>query len=469
MSSISVAGSLPRARRSVAGRSQGLPLARLAAFSTLAMPVAAAQAPINIYLPAILAQHFGVALSTLGLIFLLLKIWGVLADPLIGVLADRAVGPLGRRRSWIAGGGLLFAASAVLLFFPLGPVTPAYLAVALFGLYLAWSMVQIPYFAWSAEIAGDYDERTRVTTFQTVASSLALLLVLILPTIVDQVAPADGRLKLGVMGGLLLALLALALPLALTAFAEAPSTGRGAPGLRFGQALRVLWGNPLLLRVLSSDFAVVLGQGIRSALFVFFVSDYMGLPRWSSGLFLAQFVFGLAAGPIWLQIARRLGKHRAAVAGELAQAAINLGLLFIRPGDLPALLALTVAQGLTQSSGNLMLRSMVADVADQHRLRTGEDRTALFFSVFSISMKAGMAAAVGLALPLVAWLGFDPKAAAHNTPEALRGLLLVFSLGPALAHLVSASLIVGFPLDAQAHAKIRAQLAERDAVPSAAE
>ena len=69
--------------------------------------------------------------------------------------------------------------------------------------FLAWSMIQIPYFAWSAEVTGEYDERTRVATFQTVATSLALLLVLILPTIVDQVAPANGRLKLGVMGGLL--------------------------------------------------------------------------------------------------------------------------------------------------------------------------------------------------------------------------------------------------------------------------
>ena len=151
---------------------------------------------------------------------------------------------------------------------------------------------------------------------------------------------------------------------------------------------------------------------------------------------------------------------------ELAQAAINLGLLAIRPGELPALLALTLAQGLTQSSGNLMLRSMVADVADRDRLQSGEDRTGLFFSVFSISTKAAMAAAVGLALPLVAWLGFDPKAAI-NTPQALHGLQLVFALGPALAHLVSAVLIMGFPLDATAHAEIRRRLAESDTAPIA--
>jgi Na+/melibiose symporter-like transporter len=195
---------------------------------------------------------------------------------------------------------------------------------------------------------------------------------------------------------------------------------------------------------------------------VFFVAVYMQQPAWASGLFLLQFVFGIVAGPIWMQAGYRLGKHRAAILGELTQVAINLGLLFVAPGRLPLLIALTTAQGLAQGSGNLMLRSMVADVADWQRLRTGEDRTGLFFSVFSISMKAAMAAAIGIALPLVAWLGFDPRSA-HNSPQALEGLLFVFALGPALAHLVSAALVSGFPLDSSAHAAIRRQLDERDA------
>jgi len=425
MSSLSATGSFTRAKRSARARSGGLPTGRLVAFSTLAMPVAASQVPLNVYLPAILAQHFGMALSTLGLVFLLAKSWGVIADPLIGVLSDRNGGRFGRRRTWIAGGGLLLALSTLLLFFPVAGVTPVYVGVALFAFYLAWSMVQIPYLAWSAEISGDYDERTRVATYQTVTSALALLLVLVLPTIVDQVAPKNGALKLGVMGGLLLTLLAIALPLTLRAFAERAAAPAG-PRPKLGETLRVVWSNPLLVRVLASDFAVALGQSIRGALFVFVVSVYMGLPQWSSGLFLAQFVFGLAAGPIWMRVAYRIGKHRAAVAGELAQVAINLGLLLVRPGDLALLLGLTIAQGLAQGSGNLMLRAMVGDVADQDRLKTGQDRTALFFSVFSTSAKAAMAAAVGVALPLVAWLGFDPKAAA-NTSEALRGLLLVFA------------------------------------------
>jgi len=427
---------------------------RLLAFSAIALPVYAAQMPLAVYLPAIYAQHYGVSLGVLGTIFLIERLWGTLADPIIGTLSDRTRSRFGRRRLWIASGALVFGLSGLLLFFPIAGVTPLYLGAALFAFYLGWSMIQIPYLAWSGEISGEYHERTRIATYQQVVGAASLLVVLVLPTIVDQLRPGDAALKLGAMGGMIVVTLLPSLLLTLRAFPEPPAPPVSARRQPLAATLRIILAERLLMRVLLSDFAVTLGQMIRSALIVFFVTSYMELPRWASGLFLFQFVFGVAAGPIWMAIARRLGKHRTAVLGELVQVAINLGLLLVVPGQLPLLLSLTVAQGLAQGSGNLMLRSMVADIADKHRLETGEDRSALFFSVFSVSSKAAMAAAVGIALPLVGWAGFDPRAV-HNSPEALRALLLVFALGPALSHLVSALSINRFPLDEAAHGEIR--------------
>lgn len=434
---------------------------RLAAFSSIAVPIYAAQMPLSVYLPALYAQHYGLSLSVIGMIFLAERLWGAAADPLIGALSDRTRSRFGRRRPWIAAGGLIFGLSALFLFFPPDTVSPFYLGLTLFAFYLGWSMIQIPFYAWSGEISGRYHERTRVQTYQTVAASSSLLLVLILPTIVDQIRPGDAALKLAAMGSVILLTLAAGLFLTLRAFPEAPPVVTESRSGLLGPGLLLALREPLLLRVLASDFAVTFGQLVRSALFVFFVTSYMGLPQWASGLFLLQFVFGVAAGPIWMRIGLHLGKHRAAVVGEVVQVAINLGLLLVTPQDFALLLFLTVAQGLAQGSGNLMLRSMVADIADKHRLDTGEDRTALFFSVFSLATKAAMAAAVGIALPLVGWLGFDPRGA--NDAAALNGLLLVFALGPAIGHAISALLIQGFPLDEKAHAEIRRSLAQREA------
>jgi Na+/melibiose symporter-like transporter len=437
---------------------------RLIAFSMMSAPINAAQVPLTVYLTPIYAQYFGLSLKALGLIFLLERIWGAIADPLIGVLSDRTRSRWGRRKPWMAAGALVFALAGVPLFFPSQGIGPLHLGVVLFAFYLGWSMIQIPYLAWSGEISGDYHQRTRIVSYQQVVNAISLVLVLLLPLAMEQWYPGDGALKLGAMGAFVIASMIPAVLLTLPAFPEPPIPRRTAAPTSLGTTLRLVARETLLLRVLASDFAVNLAQNIRGTLFVFFVSHVAGVPQWAAALFLVQFVFGILAGPIWLRVGYRLGKHRAAIAGELAQVAINLGLLLVTPGSLALLAALTVAQGLAQGSGNQMLRAIVADVADKHRLDTDVDRSALFFSVFSLAAKAGMAVAVGIALPLLAWLGFDPKG--DNTLETLRGVALVFALGPALAHILAAWLVYGFPLDEQAHGRIRRALAERDAAPA---
>lgn len=434
--------------------------ARLAAFSAIAIPATAAGLPIAVYLPPILARDFGLSLGVIGLIFLIGRLWDAVLDPLVGALSDRTRSRFGRRKPWIAAGGVVFGVFASLLFFPVADVTPLYLSIVMFFFYLGWTAIQIPFLAWSGEISGQYHQRTRVATYQTVIGAFGLFVTLVLPTIADQIRPGDGRLQMTLMGTLLLVTLVPGLILTLTAFKE--ETPRDLPEpFSFRQSLRAVFANPLLLRVLASDFAVSLGQAIRGSLIVFFVAFYMGRPDWAAGIFLLQFVFGIVAGPIWLRISLRIGKHRAAVAGELVQVAVNLGLLLLTPDRFDLLLALTIAQGLAQGSGNLMLRSIVTDIADKHRLETGEDRTGLYYSVFSLAGKAAGAVAIGIALPLVAWLGFDPKGT--NSPEALHGVLLVFALGPAIAHALSAALIARFPLDERAHTEIRRQLEEAPA------
>jgi Na+/melibiose symporter-like transporter len=429
---------------------------QLIRFSAIAVPVAAAGLPLGVYLPAIYARDYGLSLSVIGLVFLFGRLWDAVSDPLIGTLSDATRSKFGRRKPWILAGGILFAACSALLFFPPFAVTPWTLAAVLFFFYLGWTAVQIPFQAWSGEVSGDYHQRTRIATYQQVVASSALLLALILPTIADQFRPADGRLQLSLMGGFILLSIIPALSLTLTALKEPPLPLHIARKPNVKEMFRAIAGEPLLLRVLASDFAVTLAQNIRAALIVFFVSFYMGRPEWAGGLFLFQFVFGVFAGPIWLKIGKRYGKHRTAVAGELVQVGINLALLLVTPESFGLLLALTFAQGLAQGSGNLMLRAIVADVADKHRLESGEDRTGLFFSVFSLAGKSATAAAVGIALPLVSWLGFDPTGS--NSPAALNGLLIVFAAGPAIAHALSAALIAHFPLDEAAHAEIRRQL-----------
>ncbi|MET3711590.1 hypothetical protein ABIC65_002299 [Sphingomonas trueperi] len=84
------------------------PAWRLIGFASLAVPIAGAGLPLILFVPQLYASHYGLSLATIGLIFFLGRFWDVAADPIVGVLSDRTRSRFGRRRPWIAAGGLLF-------------------------------------------------------------------------------------------------------------------------------------------------------------------------------------------------------------------------------------------------------------------------------------------------------------------------------------------------------------------------
>jgi glycoside/pentoside/hexuronide:cation symporter, GPH family len=446
-----------------------LPARTLIIFSLLNIPLAGALMPIYAYLPQFYAQQLGAGLAVIGTLFMASRIWNAALDPLVGVWSDRTRSRWGRRKPWIASGGIIFLIASYALFVrSAAPVDTVYLGFWLFTFYLGWTMATIPLAAWSGELSSRYHERSRVQTYVQTFSALGLLLVLLIPAGLDWIGRHELQEKIAAMGWFMVITLLPALAAGLWWVREndvPPQQEWVAPRKALGAvaALRILITDKLLLRVMASDFTVNLGQGLRGSLFLFFVAGCAGLPQWASSLWLLQFVFGVFAGPIWLRLSYRLGKHRTAVAGELAQVAINLCLLLVGFGDWQLLLALTVAQGLAQGSGNLMLRAMVADVADLQKLQTGEERAGLLFSIFNMTGSLAMAMAVAVAFAAVGWFGFMPGG--NNDATAMHGLQLVFALGPALSHLISALLVWNFPLDQQRHAQIRSALTAAQSAP----
>lgn len=437
-------------------RTQSQSTASFHRLAVIYVPVTAAAQPVVAWLPAIFARDYGVSLTLVGTLYLAGQLLNCALDPVVGALSDRTQSRFGRRRPWIAGGGVLFVAGSAMLFFPPPDLGAGWLAVALSAYYAGLALLSTPLLAWSGELAPDYHDRTRAASVFTLWQSVALVGALGLAALAQHLRPGDGQLQLTLFGLLVLVAAVPALWLTLSNRDDGLPSLVATP-LTPATALRAVFGNPLLLRVLVSDAAVRAGQGIRTTLLLFYVTFYLGRPEWGAGLFLFQYAFGILSAPIWQRIGVRLGKRNAAILAEVLQALINLGLILTTPDRFWLVLALAFAQGLTQGSGNIMLRSMVADVADKQRAETGEERAGLYYSIFALADKLGGALAAGIALPLIAWFGFDPKSAV-NSPQALDGLLLVFAIGPALAHAISAAVIMGFSLDADQHHAIRLRL-----------
>jgi GPH family glycoside/pentoside/hexuronide:cation symporter len=432
---------------------------RLIAFSIAGLAIGGVQTAVVIYLPAFYAQKFGLGLGLVGTIFMVCRLWNAFSDPIIGLLSDRTRSRFGQRKPWVAGGGILLAVAIWAIFMPPAQIGALYLTIGLLALYLGVSAFSTPLYAWAGSLSPEYHERTRNQTYLQTVVSLGLVTMVAIPLTMGQFGITDLARQIAGMGWASIVPLIVGLPILWLFFQERPAP-EAKRHLGLGPAIRLLATDRVVLRVIGSDFFVSLGQGFRGSLLIFFVTAYMQLPLKAMLIIpLVQYGFGVFASPIWLLISRRLGKHKTLIAAEITQIVINLCLLLLSPGQLWPLIALTVAQGLSQGSGNLMLRAIVSDVADQERLKTGKDHSGLLFSIFNVTINAAMALSVGIALPLVGLFGFLPGK--PNSAAALSSLQWIIAVGPAIGHALSALLIVRFPLDEAKHAEIVRELAQQ--------
>ena len=134
---------------------------------------------------------------------------------------------------------------------------------------------------------------------------------------------------------------------------------------------------------------------------------------------------------------------------------------------MPLLVAIKFLQGVTIVQGNIAAESLVADIADEHELETGNRQEGIFFAASSFSAKAtaGLGSiGAGLALELISWpAGADVKTAANVPPETLVNLGIVY--GPLIASFAVVSIWFYWQLQIsrEKHAAVLAELAKRRA------
>ena len=103
-----------------------------------------------------------------GVVFVMGRALDALLDPVMGVLSDRLKGRV-KRTQFIRWGALPLGLSFALLWFvPDGSQSLKFaFALLMFMLFsVLYTVVQVPYMALTPDIAPDYDERTRLTSFR---------------------------------------------------------------------------------------------------------------------------------------------------------------------------------------------------------------------------------------------------------------------------------------------------------------
>ena len=406
------------------------------------LPLAALGLPLYIYLPTFYAEQLGLGLAAVGLALMIARISDVITDPMIGIFSDWL--PMPSRRKWlmaIATPLLIIALWA--LFVP--PEGSSFYWLLLWSIlvYFAWSLLTLPYNAWGAELSGDYDQRSTITASRESFVLIGTLFAAGLPLTMGIASDEPGKALL-----ILAQSLTILLPITiLVCILKVPESNRRTKPISYRAGLTLLKNNRLFIRLLFAYFMNGIANGLPATLFLLFVSYVLVMPEQFGLLLSAYFISGLIGLPIGVKLAKRYSKHRVWGVSMLWAVGIFAWVPSLGAGDFLPFLLICILSGLSLGIDMALPASIQADVIDVDSANGGGQRSGFFFGLWGMATKLSLALAVGIAFPLLVFLGFDTQTAPAD--NNLLALTLLYGLLPIPFKLVAAWTIWNFPLDRQ--------------------
>jgi len=439
----------------------------LVAYAWLNVPLSVAGLPLAIYIPSFYATELGMSLAAIGWILMLARISDIVTDPLFGILSDRTPERWGRRRLWMIAGIPLTGLSIYMVFSPSGSVGFFYTFFWISLLYIAWTIVQIPYSAWGAELSPDYRERTLITGWREMLGIVGQLLVMALPVALPWLADHGVHALDATRGESMAPLLHIVAIITIVMLAVSlvgllavlPEVRVPTSHVNWFSGMRVIWRNGPFKRLILVNIFNGMGWTVCGTLFVFYVRYILEADLAATGwLLLVYYAAGVIGAPLCAKGGNVIGKHKMWAWTIVFTCVAYFPATLLGPGDQWWFALILSFTGLSIANGGILGSSMSADVIDIDTLRSGQQRGALFMALWALASKFAAALGALVALNLLDLMGFVPR---EHGATGKPTLLFLYIVLPIICWLIAAAIIWKYPITESRHARIRARVERR--------
>ncbi len=376
---------------------------------------------------------FGV-LTVLGLITFVCRIFDAVTDPWIASLSDRSRNPKGRRIPFMQKAAVPFAVMTVLVFCApvekISGVNIAWVLGFLLLFYLFMTMYCTPYNALISEFGKTQEDRMYISTaisltffFGTLIAYLPFMFAAPLRSMMSYAW--SYRVWFIVLAAV--ALICMLIPvfkLRETDFVESKPSDSNAM-----KSLAQTFRNRDFRRFAASDIAYWIGLTLFQTGLPFFVKVSMQLDEFYTTVFLGGMtVLSACFYPFVSKMVQKHGKKKLVIFGflGLALAYLITALIGVVPGlsgMVPGILIVVIA-AFPMALLGIIPQAIVADVAEEDAIVTGEKREGMFFAARTFAMKFGQSLAM-LIFTSLAVLGTEQDLTSNDLTASPVGLRIV--------------------------------------------
>ncbi|GLX77830.1 MFS transporter [Thalassotalea insulae] len=401
----------------------------------------------------------GLSPAVVGTLFLVVRIFDAVTDPLMGALADRTHTRWGQFRPYLLWLALPFGIISVLAFtkFNLsdnGKLIYAFVSYTL--LMIAYTAINIPYSALGGVLTSEPKERVSVQSYRFVFGMLGGLIVAsgTMP-LVDWLGEGDkalgyqnAMLLMSIFGVTLFLLCFLGTKERVTPPKEQQSS--------FAKDLKALWQNDQWRILCIAGLLLLSGQVLRGTLAVYYVKYYLGQAQLITAFMTLGMIGSILGCAVSQPLAKRVCKIKAYIALQTIAAFICVISYFVGPEQITLAFVLFFCWNFFLQMATPLLWAKMADTIDYGHWKTGVRITGMIYSAVVFFIKMGVAIGGALAGWLLAYYGY--QADMEQTANTQHGILLSFTLLPAIGSFLVAFTMRWYKLDNQLIDKIHLEL-----------
>ncbi|MDP5137249.1 glycoside-pentoside-hexuronide (GPH):cation symporter [Rheinheimera baltica] len=403
---------------------------------------------VMLFLTFFYTDIFGISPAFVGTMFLVVRIIDAITDPLMGAFADRTQSKHGKFRPYLLWFALPFGVISVLAFTTpdfseTGKMIYAFVTYTL--LMMVYTAINIPYCALGASLTDDPKERVSVQTYRFIFAFIGGVLVsactLPLVEYFGQGDKAKGY-QLTILAMSILGVMMFLVCFYGTKERVIPPKEQTGTYL---QNFKTLWQNDQWRVLALATLCLMSGFVLRTTLAIYYIKYYLNMPD-SISLIITLGMFGSIIGCIVAnQLAKKFCKVKLYITIQLLAATLCAASFFVPAEQAILAIALYVLWNMVFNTGTPLLWAKMADTVDYGQWKTGIRTTGMVYSSIVFFIKLGIAVGGATAGWLLAGYGYQADVAQTDATKA--GLLLSFSLFPAIGSVLVAVIMRWYMLN----------------------